>query len=194
VRLEGHPITGIRYLDDRTRAEAAFRHGVGYGVRRTALHTALSDAVARAGVPTVRRAVRTVEDRGDHLLVDGEPTRYLVAADGLHSPVRRLLGLDAPAAARRRFGQRCHVAVAPWSSFVEVHWSSVGEAYVTPVAPDLVGIAVLSSERRPLADLLPYFPVLAARVDGQQRTPRARRRAAAPTSAPAGGGAGAAGR
>lgn len=170
VRFEGHPITGIRYLDDRTRAEAAFRHGVGYGVRRTRLHTALADAVAGARVPTVRRAVRTVEDRGDHLLVDGEPTRYLVAADGLHSPVRRLLGLDAPAAARRRFGQRCHVAVAPWSSFVEVHWSPVGEAYVTPVAPDLVGVAVLSTERRPLADLLPHFPALADRLDGQELT------------------------
>ena len=170
VRLDGHPITGIRYLDDRTRAEAAFRHGVGYGVRRTTLHRALADAVMGAGVPTVRRAVRAVQDRGDHLLVDGEPTRYLVAADGLHSPVRRLLGLDAPAAARRRYGQRCHVAVAPWSSFVEVHWSPVGEAYVTPVAPDLVGVAVLSSERRPLADLLPHFPVLAARLEGQELT------------------------
>jgi flavin-dependent dehydrogenase len=170
VRPEGHPITGIRYLDDSTRAEAAFRHGLGYGVRRTTLHTALADAVAAAGVPTVRRAVRTVEDHRDHLLVDGEPTRYLVAADGLHSPVRRLLGLDAPAAARRRYGQRCHVAMAPWSSFVEVHWSRVGEAYVTPVAPDLVGVAVLSSERRPLADLLPHFAALADRVDGQRLT------------------------
>jgi flavin-dependent dehydrogenase len=170
VRPEGHPITGIRYLDDSTRAEAAFRHGLGYGVRRTTLHTALADAVAAAGVPTVRRAVRTVEDHRDHLLVDGEPTRYLVAADGLHSPVRRLLGLNAPAAARRRYGQRCHVAMAPWSSFVEVHWSRVGEAYVTPVAPDLVGVAVLSSERRPLADLLPHFAALADRVDGQRLT------------------------
>ncbi|HYH73010.1 MAG TPA: NAD(P)/FAD-dependent oxidoreductase [Nocardioides sp.] len=170
VRLEGHPITGIRYLDERTRAEAEFRHGVGCGVRRTTLHTALADAVAAAAVPTVRRAVREIEQRADHLLVDGEPTRYLVAADGLHSPVRRLLGLDAPAAARRRYGQRCHVAVAPWSSMVEVHWSRIGEAYVTPVAPDLVGVAVLSGERRPLADLLPHFPVLAARLEGQELT------------------------
>ena len=40
------------------------------------------------------RPVREVLDRGDHLLVDGEPTRYLVAADGLHSPVRRLLAVS----------------------------------------------------------------------------------------------------
>lgn len=170
VRIEGHPITGIRYLDEASCAEAPFRHGVGYGVRRTTLHTALSDAVTGAGVPTARRAVRTVEDRGDHLLVDGEPTRYLIAADGLHSPVRRLLGLDVRTSSRRRYGQRCHVAVRPWSSFVEVHWSTVGEAYVTPVAPDLVGIAVLSTERRPMGELLPHFPRLAARLDGEVLT------------------------
>ena len=72
---------------------------------------------------TDHRAVRAIEDRGDHLLVDGEPTRYLIAADGLHSPVRRMLGLDAPVAGHRRYGQRCHVAVAPWTSMVEVHWA-----------------------------------------------------------------------
>ena len=166
VRLEGHPITGIRYVDGTHSAHARFRHGPGLGVRRTALHAAMSDAVAAAGVPTSARAVRSVEDRGDHLLVDGEPTRYLVAADGLHSPVRRLLGLERPASARRRYGQRCHVAVAPWTPMVEVHWAPVGEAYVTPVAPGLVGVAVLSDERRPLEELLAGFPGLKGRLEG----------------------------
>ncbi len=166
VPLEGHPITGIRYLDGTREAEAAFRHGAGRGVRRTTLHRALAAAVLSAGVKTDPRAVREVDDRGDHLLVDGEPTRYLVAADGLHSPVRRLVGLDAPVAGHRRYGQRRHVALAPWTSFVEVHWSPSGEAYVTPVGPDRVGVAVLTDERRGLADLLGDFPVLAARLGG----------------------------
>ena len=167
VPLEGRPITGIRYLDGRRSAEATFRHGPGRGVRRTTLHAALTGAVAAAGVPVVRAAVREVEDRGTHLLVDGEPTRHLVAADGLHSPVRRMLGLDDPVPGHRRFGQRCHVAVAPWSSFVEVHWSRSGEAYVTPVGDDQVGVAVLSDQRRRLEDLLEEFPLLAARLEGQ---------------------------
>jgi flavin-dependent dehydrogenase len=166
VRPDGRPLTGIRYVNDTSTVEARFRHGAGRGVRRTTLHAALLEAAREAEVVTFQRAVRTVEDRGDHLLVDGEPTRYLIAADGLHSPVRRMVGLDRPSDQRRRYGQRHHVAVAPWTSMVEVHWSPVGEAYVTPIAPDLVGIAVLTTQRRPLDDLLPQFPRLAPRLDG----------------------------
>ncbi len=166
VTLDGHPIRGIRYVDGPRHAEAAFRHGDGRGVRRTTLHAALRDAVHRAGVPVEERRVRALADRGDHLRVDDEPTRYLVAADGLHSPVRRLAGLDRPATRRRRHGLRHHVAVAPWTSFVEVHWSPVGEAYVTPVGPQEVGIAVLTEERRPLPALLTAFPSLADRLHG----------------------------
>jgi flavin-dependent dehydrogenase len=166
VPLDGHPITGIRYVDGAHQAEATFRHGPGRGVRRTTLHLALSSATLAAGVKTEQRAVREVEDRDDHLLVDGEPTRHLVAADGLHSPVRRMLGLDAPVAGHRRYGQRCHVSMPPWSSLVEVHWARSGEAYVTPVGDDRVGVAVLSDERRGLADLLRDFPALADRLAG----------------------------
>ena len=161
---DGHPITGIRYLDATRRVEAPFRHGPGRGVRRTTLHAALVEAVEAAGVPREGRAVRSVEDRGDHLLVDGQPTRHLVAADGLHSPIRRLLGLEAAVSGPRRYGLRCHLPVQPWSSFVEVHWSRSGEAYVTPVGPAEVGIAVLSSQRRPLDQMLADFPLLAAVV------------------------------
>jgi flavin-dependent dehydrogenase len=166
IPLAGYPITGIRYVDGGSQAEATFRHGPGRGVRRTTLHLALCSAALAAGVKTEQRAVREVEDRGDHLLVDGEPTRHLVAADGLHSPVRRMLGLDAPVSGHRRYGQRCHVSMRPWSSLVEVHWAPSGEAYVTPVGEDRVGIAVLSDERRQLADLVRDFPVLAARLAG----------------------------
>ena len=168
VPLDGHPITGIRYTDGTRRAEATFRYGPGRGVRRTTRHLALSSAVLAAGVKTDHRAVRTIEDRGDHLLVDGEATRHLIAADGLHSPVRRLVGLDAPVTGHRRYGQRCHLSVAPWTSLVEVHWAPAGEAYVTPVGSDRVGIAVLSDERRPLADLLGDFPALAPHLAGRE--------------------------
>ena len=167
VRLEGRPITGIRYLGGASVAEARFRHGSGLGVRRTTLHLALSRAVLAAGVKTEQRAVSVVEDQGDHVTVDGEPTRYLIAADGLHSRVRRLLGLDAPVTRHRRYGQRCHVAVDPWTSLVEVHWAPSGEAYVTPVGDQQVGIAVLSNERRQLAALVADFPTLIDRLAGR---------------------------
>ena len=59
---------------------------------------------------------------------------------------------------------------------VEVHWSGSAEAYVTPVAPDLVGL-VLSDRPRPFPDLLEDFPLLRARVHG---APRGRVRGAGP--------------
>ena len=181
VHPHGRPITGIHYLDATgpgTGVTASFTAGPGRGVRRTVLHDALATAVAQAGITVERRAVEDVRDAGDHVLVDGEPARYLLAADGLHSRVRRLLGVDAPArdGSRRRFGQRCHVEQAPWSSSVEVHWSPRAEAYVTPVDDDLVGIAVLGDAGARFEDLLGDFPVLAERLTG----PRSRVMGAGP--------------
>ena len=84
----------------------------------------------------------------------------------MHSPVRRLLGLDAPVVGRRRFGQRCHVEQQPWTSYVEVHWSRRAEAYVTPVADDLVGVAVLADAGTDFDELMEDFPVLRERLTG----------------------------
>lgn len=166
VQPAGHPLTGIRYVGDGVTAEAPFRHGSGLGVRRTVLHEALAAAVADAGVPVEQRAVRSVRSAEDRVVVDGTAARHLIAADGLHSHVRRMLGLDRPVGGARRYGQRRHLSVAPWTPFVEVHWSRVGEAYVTPVSPDEVGVAVLSRERRSWADLMGSFPALADRLAG----------------------------
>ena len=169
VHPRGRELSGIRYLDGNGEgpgATARFARGPGRGVRRTVLHDALAARVSDAGIVVDPRPVARVDDAGDHLLVDGEPARHLVAADGLHSPVRRLVGLDAPVAGRRRFGQRCHVQQAPWSSYVEVHWSSRAEAYVTPVADDLVGVAVLGAAGSRFEELIDDFPLLQQRLTG----------------------------
>lgn len=164
VRPTGREFAGIEYSDGRRRAVADFPAGPGLGVRRTALSSALLAAVADAGVPVQAGAVRSVTQDGDGVTVDGQRCRYLVAADGLHSPTSRLLGLDRPAKGRQRWGQRRHFGVAPWSDRVQVLWSPHGEAYVTPVADDLVGVAVLSSRRVPFADQLRWFPEIADQV------------------------------
>jgi flavin-dependent dehydrogenase len=130
VTVDGVRLAGIRYLAGPHRVAARFRHGPGRGVRRTTLHAALHDAVVAAGVPVRRSVVRRVEQAADRVLVDGEPARFLVAADGLHSPVRRGIGLQAPAAGPRRYGLRAHVAVRPWTDLVEVHWARHAEAYL----------------------------------------------------------------
>lgn len=173
----GRPLTGIRYTDGRRDVAVAFGHGPGRGVRRTTLSTALRDAVDRAGVPVLRGTVAGLEQddgRDGQVrlhLADGEVLRgrYVLAADGLHSPLRRSLGLDRPVrSAGGRHGLRRHVRLAPWDDHVQVHWGPTAEAYVTPVADDLVGVALLTRERRGFDELLPQFPALAARLAGAQ--------------------------
>jgi flavin-dependent dehydrogenase len=164
LSLPGVPLTGIRYLDGRRSVDAPFAAGPGRGVRRTTLHAALASAVSAEGIPVEPCAVSVVSQSSEAVVVDGVRTRYLVAADGLHSPVRRMLGLEAPRRGPRRFGLRQHVAIAPWTSYVEVHWSPRAEAYVTPVASDCVGIAVLAPDGGSFSSLLSGFPALASRA------------------------------
>jgi len=168
VRPTGVPFRGIRYVDGRRRAEAAFRRGAGLGVRRTTLHRALRAAVEESGTKLVDEPVHDLRQDDHGVVVNGIPARYLLAADGLHSPVRRRLGLDARPARSRRFGLRTHVPVTPWADVVEVHWAPHAEAYVTPVAPDLVGVALLTSVRAPLAEQLAAFPELQERMAGHE--------------------------
>jgi flavin-dependent dehydrogenase len=54
--------------------------------------------------------------------------------------------------------------VAPWTDLVEVHWATRSEAYVTPVGPELVGVAVLSSVQAPFDQQLAAFPALRDRL------------------------------
>ncbi|MET0446979.1 MAG: FAD-dependent monooxygenase, partial [Aeromicrobium sp.] len=147
VELRGRTLAGIRYVDRTQRVETAFHHGTGMGVRRTTLHAALGEAVAAAGVEVEECSVKDVRDEGDHVLVDGTASRFLIAADGLHSPTRRAVGLEGSSRMPRRYAQRAHAAIAPWTDFVEVHWSPSGEAYVTPTADDQIGIAILTRQQ-----------------------------------------------
>lgn len=174
----GHQLRGIRYLSGAHRAEADFAHGTGRGVRRLALHAALREAVASAGVEVLPLAGHTVTQTDNRVSLAttqhrgaAGPTlgsRWLIAADGLHSPTRRALNLerDSRPGALQRYGQRRHYATQPWTDYVEVHWGRHGEAYVTPVGEDLVGIAILTPRRVPFQDSLADFPELQERLAG----------------------------
>jgi flavin-dependent dehydrogenase len=167
VSVAGKPFRGISYLDGDRRATALFRSGAGQGVRRLALHAALLDAARAAGVRFVHDDIGEVTQDAVSVEACGFRARYLAAADGLHSPVRRSLGLDMPCRAPRRWGIRRHVQIAPWTDYVEVHWAPAAEAYVTPVADDCVGIAILSSRKAGFDGHLSGFPALAHRVRGR---------------------------
>lgn len=163
---KGRPLHGISYLAGDTRVDATFRKGAGLGVRRTVLHAALRDAAGEVGVEFVHDDVGEVTQDDESVLAAGLRARYLVAADGLHSPIRRSLGLELPSRGPRRWGIRRHVRIEPWSDHVEVYWAGGAEAYVTPVADDCVGIALLKSQRGGFDHHLADFPALRERVDG----------------------------
>lgn len=172
----GHRIAGIGYRSPGRGVDHRFRGAPGRGVRRTTLHEALRLRAADLGVTTVRTRVEEVRVRGDTVEVGGVRARRLLACDGLHSTVRRSLGLDPADRAgpsrtpgrggRRRYGLRRHVRVAPWTDLVEVHWTPDAEVYVTPVGDDLVGLAVLGPRGTDLDAAVAAAPELAARVAG----------------------------
>jgi flavin-dependent dehydrogenase len=156
----GLPFRGIAYLSEHRRAEARFQGGPGRGVRRTTLHAALAARAKEQDTEWISTRISSVEQDTAGVTAAGVRAKWLVAADGLHSTVRRAVGINAVAGKPRRYGVRWHYRVPAWSEFVEVHWSPWGEAYVTPVEPDLVGVAILSPHRPELA----WFPRLAQRL------------------------------
>jgi flavin-dependent dehydrogenase len=194
VSLQGRPFYGIRYLDSSHCVDARFAAGPGLGVRRTVLQQALVDRLAALGVPVVTGRVGAITQNQTSVTAAGLTARYLAAADGLHSPIRRQLGLASVAgegrpgvrpgvrlgsgelrlgtretrrgAGESRRGLRRHFRVSPWSELVEVYWSGLGEAYVTPVAEDLVGVAVLTAARGSFDSHLEAFPALKRRLAG----------------------------
>lgn len=193
VGADGMDLVGIRYVDGNRQVAHRFRAGPGRGVRRTELSTALAARAEEVGVLRRRGRVERVEQDGslvrarcrqsfaDPVAPSGDDpadaevsARWLLACDGLHSPLRRELGLTAPAAvpgiatrrAVRRYGIRRHFRVAPWSDHVEVHWATDAEVYVTPVAPDCVGVAVLGPRGLSYDTVLAGSPALRERLDG----------------------------
>ena len=163
----GMPFRGIAYVSDRHRAQARFRSGPGRGVRRTTLHAALAARAKEQDTEWLSARLTAVDQDARGVTAAGVRARWLVGADGLHSTVRRAVGIAATAGTPRRYGVRWHFRVPAWSEFVEVHWSRWGEAYVTPVEPDLVGVAILSGGRPDLA----WFPELERRLARAERGP-----------------------
>lgn len=180
----GMPLLGVSYLRGSRRADHLFRTGPGRGVRRTVLRSALSDRADELGVERVRGRVEAIVAdatgvtagglRAAGLRAAGDlragwdfRASWLVAADGLHSTIRRLVGLDRTVTARgRRFGLRQHFEVPPWSELIEVHWADRAEVYITPVSPTVVGVAVLGPLKTDFAATIAALPALAARLRG----------------------------
>lgn len=167
---------GIRFVQgDGESITLPLLYG-GLGVRRTALVEAMARRAAQLGVTLADRiAVHGVERDATRAVVrtaQGDVgARLVIAADGLHSPLRRAARLNAPASERRRFAIRQHFAIRPWSDCVEVYVDALGEAVVTPISENAINVNTVwdsspGVEPPSLDALGGRFPTLAARLAG----------------------------
>jgi len=94
----GTPLVGLRFVDGARRVDAPFPADRGMGIRRPLLHQALVERAHEIGVSihwaTPVRAVTPSEVQSKRLRV---AYRWLIAADGLHSAIRRWIGLNQSA-------------------------------------------------------------------------------------------------
>jgi menaquinone-9 beta-reductase len=176
-RRDSSPFVGIRYVqEDGSSAEGKLPAPGGLGVRRLALSAALATRAREVGVDLrehtqVVSHVRTPDGVTLETPVGRVSARFLVAADGLNSALRRAEGLDVEQAVPRRYGLRRHFRRVPWTPYVEVHFASGIEAYVTPAGSERVGIAFLWEDgtvpgRVGFDALLERFPRLAEPLTG----------------------------
>lgn len=167
---------GIRFRQGLQTAQADFAGGSGYGIRRLELHALLVRRAVDAGVGLrwgcpVRSMVDGVVTTAQHTV----RPRWIVGADGHSSLVRRWAGLDAGRISSRRVGLRQHFAIAPWSGYVEVYWGDGAQAYVTPVAEDEVGVAIVAKKKFASVEAaVDSFPMLRARLQGAMPASKAR--------------------
>jgi 2-polyprenyl-6-methoxyphenol hydroxylase-like FAD-dependent oxidoreductase len=164
--IESHPFRGIRFCAAGKSVTGEFREGSGLGIRRTALHRALSEHAAAVGVRIIwGRRVEGIADGVVEMSGQSVRTRFIVGGDGGGSRVRAWSGLDRARRDTRRFGFRRHFAIAPWTPYMEVHWSKQAQLYLTPVSDGEVCVAVVSRDPYLRIDsALQLFPHAAARL------------------------------
>lgn len=163
----GYPFQGIRFANGRSSVFADFSNGVARGVRRTTLHHLLVEHARNLGVSIVWNAKHTGLT-ADGVSVNGEliEARLVVGADGLHSQIRRQAGLERAASEKRRYGFRRHYRIAPWSSYMELHWGRNSQIYVTPIASDEICVASISRDSHlRLEDALCEVPEVKERLE-----------------------------
>ncbi len=147
VQPTGRPLRGISYLDGNRTGRRA--------VPRRARTRCAQDRAARvrfwrrrrsAGVQLVHGRRRRDHARTRRRCGPGELQREVPGGGG------RTALTDSPVTGPVRSRRRARAGgasagtceIAPWTESVEVHWAPGAEAYVTPVADDCVGIAILS--------------------------------------------------
>ena len=186
----GAPFYGVRYHFGDQTAEGRFPEAnglpvAGRGQRRKHLDHILFNAAANTPGVSAHCDVRVDKPLVEcgkvvGLLVEGEPRRakLVVAADGVHSRIRRILGLNVPVR-RKRLGARVHFRLAPGqerSLWVDVFVSRGHEFYVTPLPDNGVLVAALADAEaldEPIERAFGRWwrnqPALASRLEGAEQ-------------------------
>jgi flavin-dependent dehydrogenase len=169
IRLDqshAFPFQGIRFVGGGHTIDACFPSGHGFGIRRTDLHQILVDRAVESGATMLwGTPVQGLTTRGVQLNGHKMMAEFVVGADGASSRVRSWAGLERSLCFSARFGFRRHYAIEPWSQFVEIHWASHCQIYVTPIAEREVCVVVMSRNKHlRLTDALPLFPTLNERL------------------------------
>jgi flavin-dependent dehydrogenase len=163
----GVPLKGIAFVQTNAHVAGDFLQGPGLGLRRTALHAALVARAEECGVQLLWRTPVTAIEQHEAHLANGEriSSRWIVGADGPNSRVRQWLKI-ATRNVQRRYATRRHYHIAPWSNYVEVHWGSRAQAYVTPVSSTETSVVILAARREDAAfdHALTEFPEIASRI------------------------------
>lgn len=178
-------LSGIRFVDGSHIASARFPDRSGLGLCRSRLMRALVERAEADGVVILtghtlrdfayRDRVLSAEVSAREGGVSTLRGRLLVGADGLRSGTRRRLGHELPPRRGQRFGLQRHYRCQPWTDQVEVHWHDDAEAYVTPLGPSEVGVALLShGAPAPYEELLACFPGLERCLHGSSGSGRVR--------------------
>ncbi len=183
------PFDAIRYVQEDGRyVEGRLPVPGGLGIRRLALATAMVEAARDAGVELLEGSAlrsHTFEPGGVRLDTDSREleARLLVAADGLHSPLRKAEQMEVPHTGAVRFGLRQHFVGTPWGPRVEVHFANGAEAYITPAGKNRIGVAFLWEDgalpgKVGFPELLARFPAIAEKL--RDATPDSEVRGAGP--------------
>ncbi len=167
-QIESQAFRGIRFYAAGKSVCGEFPHDGGLGIRRTVLHEALVAHAAKTGVEmSWGRRVMGISEGVVKLAEHSVRARFIVGADGGRSHVAAWAGLAPAAPESRRFGFRRHFAVAPWSPYMELHWSKHAQLYITPVSAREVCAALVSRDSHLRMDgALALFPQAALRLAG----------------------------
>src|SRR5260370_22222746 len=118
-------------------------------MRRTILHQKMVERAEACGVTLLWNT--PVAGLSRHGVIRGEKlmnARWIIGADGIHSRVRRWIDLDSNARVEKRFAQRKHFRVKPWTDCMEIHWGNRAQAYVTPLSNEETCVALISRDPR----------------------------------------------